>query len=122
MIAMINANHAACAKAVTPAYGGEPASVTAVKAWDIDKAFDWLDKNTKGISKMIKELNNVMMKLQRLMRLKSAAREAMTESQIMALAAFQDYYDEEVEFLTASLARLSGDIGTGGLKTGPFSL
>ena len=84
---------------------------------DIDNAFDRLDRNTKGITYMLKDLDNVMGKISAAMRNKSATRQAMSDTQIRAFSAFQGFY-ESIRELRQELLCLSGDIGTGGMKNG----
>ncbi|MCL2704048.1 MAG: hypothetical protein FWE91_10645 [Defluviitaleaceae bacterium] len=88
----------------------------AIKPRDIDNAFARLDKYTKGISDLLKDLNTVMGSLQSAMRIKHIKREAMTDAQIKAFSEFREFYADEAAELSLELSRLSGEIGTGGLE------
>ena len=77
------------------------------KTCDINDAFNKLEKNTKGISGLLKDLNAVMENLSSAMREKTAARTSMTNIQIRAFSEFREFYADGTTELRHELSRLS---------------
>lgn len=77
---------------------------------DVDMAFESVGKNSKGISKLLKDLNNVMGKMNTVMQLKSIANDTMSEEQITTLHDFSEYYNTEAEALNDTLSIISEKI------------
>ena len=82
---------------------GPALSEYVVKAWDIDAAFDNLNKNSKGISSLMKDLSGLTENISAAMRAKSLAREPMTEDQISAFSSFNEIYAGKAAGLASDL-------------------
>jgi len=74
---------------------------------DIDNAFNKLEKNTKGISGLLKDLGAVMESLSAAIREKTAARALMTNMQIRAFSEFREFYTDGTAEVRHELSRLS---------------
>lgn len=74
---------------------------------EIDAAFDKLNKNTKGIVSLVRDLRSLRARIAAAMRAKSLARESLTEDQISAFADFTAYYNGEAATLTQELSWLT---------------
>jgi hypothetical protein len=85
-----------------------PAADYCVKTRDIDDALGKLENNTKGITVLLNDLGDIVKNLTSALKIKSAAKEPMTELQIKAFSSFQSFYSDETAEISHELLRLSG--------------
>ncbi|MDR1704119.1 MAG: hypothetical protein LBS19_05485 [Clostridiales bacterium] len=82
----------------------------------IDAVFDSVDRNSKSIVALLKDMGGSVGELNDTMRRKSAAREHMSEEQIQAFSSFNRYYTDRTAVLNNKLASISGGTGLESIK------
>lgn len=88
-----------------------------ISQMDIEAAFEGIDRNAKGISRLLKDLNSEMGKMSAVMQLKSITKESMSEEQIQVFSDFSAFYSDGTENLNETLSHISGDINDHALRS-----